>query len=660
MLLPIAVLIISLALIEISRVTSAANRLSRDAQALQGLTENGSLALIQSNPPGDIEASLTQTIQDFRDLRASVGWLVYLGPLFGWMPRYGGDLANAPALFDFGERVAVSAQDLQAIGQSLSAEIDKGRASGEPVGASVLRATQSQSALIQRAQQNFAALSGARARIDAAPLSPSLRDLLYRLDRWLPLWQAGLDGLADAPTLLGADRPRAYLLVAQNSDELRATGGFITGVSLLRIDQGKISVSDYQDSYAVDDLTKVHPIPPAPLEQYMYAGALLFRDANWSPDFPTTALQLQAIYQIDQNVTVDGVIAVNQQLLPQVLGALGPVTIDAYNERVDGGNVMAKIQEYWASPQGIGQAADWWVHRKDFTGKLFEVMMRRLTSGDFERTKVTAALLEGILSKDLLIYVNDSNAASSLARDGALSSGPGDALMIVDSNVGFNKVDGNVQRQAEYAVALDSSGAARATLTITYTNLSAPSDSFCVHQPYYLTNYADLQQGCYWDYVRVIAPGRSELVDATPELYATAELLPQARASFGGYFFVPRAERKTIRFEYRAPAVLKDGSSYTLRLEKQSGAPTMPVLVHIALPDGWRVQSANPVPTRAVGNAVEFAVTLDRDQDIRILFDRSLPPVVAVGGILALGLAGGIIFLLYRRNARAKAPEIPA
>ena len=233
-----------------------------------------------------------------------------------------------------------------------------------------------------------------------------------------------------------------------------------------------------------------------------------------------------------------------------------------------------------------------------------------------------------------------------------MSTGSGDALMIVDSNVGFNKVDGNVSRLADYAVTVDSSGTARATLTITYTNLSNPVESFCVHQPYYLTDYAELEQGCYWDYARVIAPARSELIDATRDLGAAAEALPQGRTEFGGYFVLARGESKSIHFEYRAPAILKDGSNYILRLEKQPGAPTMPVAVNVTLPNGWSVKSVDPSSARVAGNVVELNVTLDRDQDISVAFERPLPPAALFSGFSALGLAAGIVLWLYRRRKK--------
>ena len=49
----------------------------------------------------------------------------------------------------------------------------------------------------------------------------------------------GLELAQALPSLLGADKPAEYLLLAQNPDELRATGGFIGAVGVLTLDQGR-------------------------------------------------------------------------------------------------------------------------------------------------------------------------------------------------------------------------------------------------------------------------------------------------------------------------------------------------------------------------------------------------------------------------------------
>jgi hypothetical protein len=143
------------------------------------------------------------------------------------------------------------------------------------------------------------------------PLHPKLAPQLARLNRLLPLARAGLKGAQVAPSLLGMTGPRTYLVLAQNSDELRPTGGFISGVGDVRLDNGRVTEIKLGDSYAVDNFEQPHPEPPSALREMMGTDLLLLRDSNCSPDFPTSALIARALYAQDRGIDTDGAIALD-------------------------------------------------------------------------------------------------------------------------------------------------------------------------------------------------------------------------------------------------------------------------------------------------------------------------------------------------------------
>jgi hypothetical protein len=646
---PLGVLIFLLLMILAGRAWMSYARVQDDLRAFK---EFGAAEMLSSPSDGitRMQDVVTRGAQDVRELRGALGPFVYVLPAFGWLPRVGGDLANAPALLEFAESVMTAAQDTVAIGRVLDQALIDGGKTGAPASVSLMQATQLQRALIQRARNNLTQVTQAREKIDATKLSTTSQEILYRLDRWLPLWQIGIDVLANAPNILGASNPRQYLLIAQNSDELRATGGFISGVALVRAEQGQVIIADFQDSFAIDDLSKPHPAAPEPLWRYMYAWQWLFRDANWSPDFPTTARKLEEIYRIDRNVTVDGVIAINQQLLPDLLEAVGPVTVETYNERVDASNVMAKIHAYWAMPQGgPNQSSDWWFHRKDFQGKLLQAVMQKMMTGELDRGQLGRALFDAIECKDLLIYVNELDMLKS-SLGGGIYDGAGDLLILVDSNLGFNKVDGHINREVDYSVMREDAGTLRAAVTITYTNLSPDTGAFCVHQPNYQSTYADLQQGCYWDYVRVIVPPASELLRAIGVSDAKKETSDKGYAMLGGYFVLPFGETQVVRFDYRLPSTVVLEPRYQLTWQRQPGAPTIPVRVRLILPEGLEAVSTYP-PVRIAGTTTEFALSLERDERIEVRVAKKLP-MELIGALATMGaiVLVGIGIILRRRN----------
>ncbi len=612
LILPLVFVVVLVLLIQAARAIVIVRRLQADVATMQGVSDPSALIVGTAGSANDLPGLIEASARDFRDLRSTLGVFVHILPAFGWLPRYGGDLANAPALVEFGAEIATSAEETFLVADSLNRAVEAGRSSQSPIGVTLLYAAQAQIADIQSARDHLAAGMSARHRIDASALGASRREVIARLDRWLPLWKSGLDLLADAPALLGADQPRTYLLIAQNSDELRATGGFISGVAPLRIERGEISLGEFQDSLVVDDRSKPHPSPPEPLSRYMFAGEWLLRDANWSPDWPTSARQIEQLYQIDHGGALDGVVAVNLRLVPRLMEAVGPVDMEAYGERVDATNVVSRIQAYWSFPQVQAQQADWWSHRKDFVGQLLQVVVRRLMSGSFDRARLARAFSDAMTTKDLLFYVNKGE----IAPRGALYDGAGDALMLVDSNVGFNKVDNTIARQAEYTIALDEAGAARASIVITYANKSPDIGTFCVQQPLYQGNYSDLQQGCYWDYVRVVVPAGAQLVRSAGVFDVKTEEVSPGRVAFGGYFVLPRGQTNTVRFDYRLPPVTQAESQYSLRWEKQPGAAPMPVTVSVILPSGYSASS--DVPFRPTDDALQVDVLVDRDQVVAL------------------------------------------
>ncbi|MCL4489658.1 MAG: DUF4012 domain-containing protein [Chloroflexi bacterium] len=631
-------LLLGVALVTV-RVAVAAYRLQDDARALQTLGAKG----LVTSQPGGWESAFATTFRDYADFRAAVGPFANALPLLGWLPRYGGDLRNAPTLLELADETVAAAQDTTTIGSSITAGMAVSGSNNAFSTAGLLGSLQAAAPLAERVQNRLADLAQTRQRIDAASLSPSLRTLVEQLDRWYPTWKSSVDLLASGPALLGTDRPRTFLLIAENSDELRATGGFVSGVALVRVDRGQITVGNYEDSFAIYDETKRHPSAPDPLYKYMYAWQWLFRDANWSPDVPTSARQLIQLYALDRGITADGLIAVDLRALPGLVEAVGPLTLPGDQTPVDAASVMKRIQANATMPPVGGQIDEyWWSHRKDYAGEVLKSAMDRILSGSCDPAKLAPALANAVLTKDMLVYIEgDSRVPREVfPPEASLYEGTGDALMLVDSNVGFNKVDVSVGRQIDYAVDIQPTGDIRATTTITYTNRSAASDGFCVHQPLYFSSYAESQQGCYWDYLRVLAPSEAILRSATGVANATTSSELQ-RVVFGGYLVLPRAEAHQVRFVYDVPSVAGAGKSYTLHLERQPGAPTISVTVRVSLPAGWKVQTSSPAPVSISDSALEYSITLDRDREISLTFAQPSWPAdahVPIGAIAVLAL----------------------
>ncbi len=124
-----------------------------------------------------------------------------------------------------------------------------------------------------------------------SPVASQIDDLQTELDDSVPAARNAAEALDAAPTLLGADGPRTYLVLAGNPAESRELGGFVGGFGLLTADAGELSFDTvaYPDvQLALEELEPQLPSGvPAP---YAAARPQVFAQ-NWTdwPDFPEVA-----------------------------------------------------------------------------------------------------------------------------------------------------------------------------------------------------------------------------------------------------------------------------------------------------------------------------------------------------------------------------------
>jgi len=448
------------------------------------------------------------------------------------------------------------------------------------------------------------------AALKADALWSPLSRVVGAMQRYFPLGRAGLGALAAAPVLLGEGGPVNYLLLAQNSDELRATGGFITGIGVVTLERGKIAALTISDSYDFDKFTVDHPDPPEAMRRYMGIDLWVTRDGNWSPDFPTSARDVESLFHLEHSLPLDGVLAFDLAAVQILVQAIGPIKLDGIDEPIDGANVMRFIRDSWSPTLPEGKSWDewrkenqgkdlreWWYHRKDVMGILAKALLARVQSQGEPASwmKLLWALKSSMDEKHVQTYFHDRDVQEFLkvtGWDGALvDDSTGDYLLVVDTNTGYNKVNLNVQKTMEYRVTLRKGSAPEATLTITYTNRSTPERE-CVAGSKMRPTYDEMARDCFWDFLRIYVPSGSQLLAAEGVTETERLVDEKGRAVFATYFVVPASAQRTVRFTYALPEQLT--SEYRLRVQKQAGTDTSPIAVRIALSPDMRVALSRP------------------------------------------------------------------
>ncbi|MBI4236040.1 MAG: DUF4012 domain-containing protein [Chloroflexi bacterium] len=440
-----------------------------------------------------------------------------------------------------------------------------------------------------------------------------------------------------AGSLFGLEAPRTYLVLGLSADELRATGGFVSTLWFATFEGGELTELRYQDVVLVDDWDRLadYPKPPLELEEHMAASVWLTRDVTWEPHFPLVAQLAEDMLEIGQQRRVDGVIAVNQWTFLGLIEALGMVPSP------DGGPPITSQNFLEVLERGRDE------HDKPY----LDVILRGLLAGLDQpmnqqgTIRLTSALRRLLQERQIFIYVNDpliQRSLSNLGWTGEMRSAPGDYLQVVDSNVGWSKVDRNIERESSYRVNLEATGPSHAALVLTYRNRSGPEASGCAHQwmPVERGNtYARLKQACYWNYLRVYAPAGTRLQDADPlplppgsipvEQGTGVEGQPtltvravHEKTVFGGLLVVPPGEQREVTFLYTLPSDILERNGdrlhYRLLLQPQAGTRGRMTSLEIGLPPGYAIVSSSLPAAAVTDTTVFFTISIREDTSLEI------------------------------------------
>lgn len=624
-------------------IAQHAREVRADVQALAAMADErpATEALAKAGP------LLTRARASTAALRAEAAPLLPLAPLLGGVPAYGPTLAAAEPLLDLGVALTVAADE----GYAALAPLALARQNAEPPGPRLVAGLAGEQERLERARNALGRANELYAQLPVDALAPSVRAPLERVGLRLPDALDALDIARALPELLGGAGRREYLVYAQNPDELRPTGGFISAAGTVVLENGRIERLDLRDSPLLDDPTRfVYPYPPDALRRYMGFELWLLRDSNWSPDFPTAAQKGIELFAISQGREVDGVVAVNPEALRLLLQVTGPVSVDGTT--VSAENVVDFIR---AGGNAGLQAADdgsWVKRRKAFLPGLGAALVARVS--DPARTNL-AALAAGLDrafdERQLQLYVRQPLAAGVLARrgwDGGVRADGRDFLMVVDANLGYNKINALIEQTMAYRVDLTASEVPTASLMIRYANplpATMPCDQWLGERiARNILSYADWMTGCYWNYSRVLRPQGTELISSTAhptpgEWMVTAESESgQARVEdaeagasvTGAFFVVPLGGAVERRLAYKLPpSVLAregEGWCYRLLIQKQSGSAGIPVTVQVTLPPGARPYAVSPPAGSRSGSVFVFPLELTRDRQIELCYDGKPAP----------------------------------
>ncbi len=456
----------------------------------------------------------------------------------------------------------------------------------------------------QRAMAVKAALDRARDRLaavpdgSAGPVEDARAAMAERVDRYSSLLDTYLTVSARLPAILGWDGPRRYLVLTQNPAELRPTGGYTGSYGIIEFDRGRVTERKFRDIFLLD-LPWDFPFikPPTELANYLLGPKQPWQlaDANWSPDFPTSARDALRLYANESGDSrIDGVLGITTYTIDELLKVTGPITVPEYSATIASGEATLKVLQLTRTAQHPGE------NRKAFLSAFANRLLGALLALPPKQWGTVLGEADTFRTQRLLLaWFRDADAEALVTTggfDGAIRHDPGDYVYPVDSNVApTSYLNVLTTRSLRLDVEIDRFGNARNTLTVTWQNrILAPET-----KPYRDLPVAG-DAGILGMYFRLLAPERSRIESVSGgsfvKLTAPAVLEEFAgRTVIGTYLKVPPGET-TLRYIWTSPYASdadEIGGLYRLTIQKQPGLLPGPLTLTIRVPDGSRITAAS-------------------------------------------------------------------
>jgi hypothetical protein len=392
-----------------------------------------------------------------------------------------------------------------------------------------------------------------------ASIDPLLNRVAQARDRYAGLLDyypvlAQALGASDRAQLGATPRDTRYLVLLLNSEEIRPSGGFPGTYAIVTVNQGRLVAYEFHNILELDAAylaRRTTPLPPpGPLAEYLKVQEWLPRDSGWSADFPEAARTLLTMYAVAGGEPVDGVAAITDDAVRDLVRTLGPLTVTIEGEQVtvDADNIIDVIESYRAGPGERHKAA---------VGIIGTTLLDRIRAGGFDVQKLVLNSIRASADRrEIQLYAADPTLETQVTAegwDGALvpeASVP--TLGLTLANIVGNKASNQLFVTSDLRFVTTPAGATRVTWTIDVTHHGDPDGD-------------EMYNGFHRTWVAVYLPVGATLLRSVP----TQELPPvsdDARA-LGYQLAVLPGTSSQLQLTFDLPP-----GTHVLLLRRQPGA----------------------------------------------------------------------------------------
>ncbi len=446
------------------------------------------------------------------------------------------------------------------------------------------------------------------------------------------------------PAFLGEDRPRRYFFGAAQPSELRGVTGFIGAYAVLTLDRGRFSFSDFRP---IQELPVAPPgtvPPPNPdfLTRYGdFGGTGFWQNLNVSPDFPSTGVAVERLWEATFGERLDGTITADPFALAALLELAGPTEVpgvgtvdaetvvpfvsnEAYSvltdpeerKRLLGDVAAAALRSYLNAGLGAGDTAE--------PAAAGEPAAGEPAAGGASALAALRALGSAAGEGHVIVHAADPEVQEAFAGArlaGELQDPPGDFFSVFLNGASGSKIDYYLGRELDYEVTLRPDGSAGAVAALRLLN-DAPSSG----QPNYVigpnvdrvvAGENELYVGAYLDTGAELAGFTADGEEGLGELQS--ELGHPVVETFEE---LPSGTDRTLVYDIDNPrgwTVTPEGGRYELTIQGQSAIRATRLRLEVRLPEGATVLSASD-GLEVAGDVVRFAGEVRGDLSVAVTF----------------------------------------
>lgn len=386
------------------------------------------------------------------------------------------------------------------------------------------------------------------------------------------------------PSIAGANgETKKYLVLFQNDNELRPTGGFLTAYAIINVTDGKVEAEKSDDIYELDQKFQKTEAIPKELGRYLTTEKYWnLRDMNISPDFKESMDKFYENYQgiNGEPSEIDGIIAVDTHFLTSLMKVLGPTEVPGYgtftaenDPRCDCPEIIYVLSEIITRPTPYLRE-----DRKGILGPLMRALLSKAYAAPKQQwPQLFAEGFASVEGRNLQFYFldEDHQAAAELANAAGRMTPPKngeDFLGIVNANLGGAKSNLFVTYSVEQTISEPVNGTIEKTVEITYKNPRRADN--CNLEAGLLCLNSTLR-----DWTRLYIPEGSELVEASGFNEEARVYEENGFTVIDGFFILEPLGTAKLSFTYKVP--YENEEEYVGTVWKQGGLETFDVLFDV-------------------------------------------------------------------------------